>query len=366
MTTYGAEWSEHRFYKRDPLPEIAPALLNSEDIRQYVKKGCLLEEDSFDSGRMKLASYQMRFLGTLYDWVSKDGTLERRCRKVVKDQHIELSRNSISYLWLEERLRLPEYIAARFNLRISAVHRGILLGTGPLIDPGFGGRLLIPLHNLTDKDYHFCGGEGIIWIEFTKISQTERCLSSGKESERQSELADFLSEKAIDNPNSYFKRAGAVGVQSAFKGALDAAREAAKKADRQAQELDKRTRNLSFVGVLTLVAGIAALVLSALVLALTAMMLVFSAYDIRGRVTEWMDEQGERIQRLEMALEQRNEDSNASGVAQEAEVSEPANLEEEGAVSSEGGTESEGDGPRASSRGIRPERWEPPAPRVRQ
>ncbi len=46
----------------------------------------------------------------------------------------------------------------------------LLLGTGPLVDPGFHGNLLIPLHNLTSDEYVIRGDEGLIWIEFTKTS----------------------------------------------------------------------------------------------------------------------------------------------------------------------------------------------------
>jgi hypothetical protein len=65
---------------------------------------------------------------------------------------------------------LPNYIALRFNLRITHVHRGLLLGTGPLVDPGFQGRLLIPVHNLTDSDYPMDTNMALIWIEFTKTT----------------------------------------------------------------------------------------------------------------------------------------------------------------------------------------------------
>ena len=140
MTTYGAEWSEHRYYKQDPLPKIKPALLNSLDIKRYVDKGCLLESDTFDKRRMKPASYEMKLLGTLYRWEEVRGRPKKQCKTISCGDPVELPRNSISYLWLEEPLRLPEYIAARFNLRIREVHKGILLGTGPLIDPGSAAR----------------------------------------------------------------------------------------------------------------------------------------------------------------------------------------------------------------------------------
>ena len=50
------------------------------------------------------------------------------------------------------------------------MHRGLLVGTGPLVDPGFRGKLLIPLHNLTLDAYEIRGDEGLIWVEFTKTS----------------------------------------------------------------------------------------------------------------------------------------------------------------------------------------------------
>ena len=164
------KWRDREYYQYDPLPEIQPALLNSHDIKRYIDKGCLIEEKYFQSKRLKTASYEMRLLGRLYDWTMEEGILRRRCREVRECEDVILYRNSITYLWMEEKLLLPEYIAARFNLHIRHVHKGILLGTGPLVDPGFGGNLLIPLHNLTDKDHKLKGGEGVIWVEFTKLS----------------------------------------------------------------------------------------------------------------------------------------------------------------------------------------------------
>ena len=151
MTMTHKKWREHRYYKIDPFAdEIQPALLNSADIEKYVDKECLIEQDDFKKERLKAASYKIRFLGMLYDWeVKDDGRLQRRCIEISEGTKITLPRNSITYLWTKERLRLPEYIAARFDLHIHHVHKGILLGTGPMIDPGFFGEWLIPLHNLT-------------------------------------------------------------------------------------------------------------------------------------------------------------------------------------------------------------------------
>ncbi len=375
MTTYGAKWSQHRCYKKDPLPEIAPALLNSYDIARYVEEECLLERDSFEPERLKTASYEMRFLGTLYDWKLEGAKLERRCRKIVDGKKVELSRNSISYLWIQEHLRLPEYIAARFNLRIRDVHKGILLGTGPLIDPGFGGRILIPLHNLTDNDYSLVGGEGIIWVEFTKVSMQDCWLPDQEGSERPPDqegkerppdLVEFPHEKAIDDPNRYLLKAGAAsGVQSALRGALEeaksaagSAREAAQEARDKAEQFEARVSTFGFVGGAALLVGVVSLVVAAFVL-------LFSVYDFRGQVLDRVERQRERIDQLQSAFEGSQPESNASGAAGEAGDSEPSGVGVEEAVSSQEGVEPEAENPLASGRGPLPERRGSPTSRVR-
>ena len=70
-----------------------------------------------------------------------------------------------------EEFRLPQYIAARFNLHIFATStRGFSWAPAPSLTPDSPGPLLIPLHNLTDNDYNIPGGDPIIWVEFTKLS----------------------------------------------------------------------------------------------------------------------------------------------------------------------------------------------------
>jgi hypothetical protein len=61
----------------------------------------------------------------------------------------------------------------RFNLQVQNVYKGLLLGTGPIVDPGFVGKLFIPLHNLTSNEYKIKSNAALIDIEFTKLSASE-------------------------------------------------------------------------------------------------------------------------------------------------------------------------------------------------
>jgi deoxycytidine triphosphate deaminase len=120
----------------DPLPKIAPSLLNSADIYEYVAKTGMIAP--FYPWAVKPASYEASLLGPLIWWNEKN---EPQYRELGEGEVFTLQKNSIAFVSVEPTLRIPDYIALRFNLHITHVHRGLLLGTGPLVDPGFVGKL---------------------------------------------------------------------------------------------------------------------------------------------------------------------------------------------------------------------------------
>jgi deoxycytidine triphosphate deaminase len=164
------------FRRTDPFPEIDPALLNCADFCDYVAETGMLWPFNADVKDVKIASYDFRLLGRAIYW---DENRKRIETTIEQEQTFVLQPNSIAFVTLEPYLQLPDYIALRFNLRIMNVYRGLLLGTGPIIDPGYQGRLSIPLHNLTTNAYTFRGGESLISVEFTKIATHER-IKQGK------------------------------------------------------------------------------------------------------------------------------------------------------------------------------------------
>ena len=153
------------FERKDPFPEIDRALLNSADVSDYVATTGMIYP--FYEDKQKPASYEVAVLGKYVYWDEKN---KKHVGEIKRGKEFVLRRNSIAFVTLEPTFRIPEYIAFRFNLKITHIYRGILLGTGPLVDPGFTGKLSIPLHNLTTNDYTLVGGEPLIWMEFTKLS----------------------------------------------------------------------------------------------------------------------------------------------------------------------------------------------------
>ncbi|AZO10563.1 hypothetical protein EJ074_16565 [Mesorhizobium sp. M3A.F.Ca.ET.080.04.2.1] len=166
------------FDEFDPYAgKIEPALLNAGHLATYAMVTGMIEP--FDASRLiKPATYLVAAEGPVR-YRNDKGHVERfylsadpkkrETESCVRDS-VQIAPNSICFLTLEPTFRMPSYIAARFNLLIRDVYRGLLVGTGPLVDPGFDGRLSIPIHNFTTQPYDITAGEGIVYFEFTKLS----------------------------------------------------------------------------------------------------------------------------------------------------------------------------------------------------
>ena len=290
------DWTKSAFYSIDPFPKVLPSLLNSADIIRYANKGCLVHPFSRDKKLLNPATYTIRLLGTLYSWEQKgDG----RClcpSPIVEGEPVRIKANSITYLETKEVFRLPQYIAARFNLHIRYVHMGILLGTGPMVDPGFVGPLLIPLHNLTANDYNVEGGDRLLWVEFTKLTPHEYWSRSPEKfgNPPPQDLVVFRSEKRNLKAKKYFGKAEVWnrGVISAFKGALAELGSRTAASEKAAVTARKTVQRLTAAGSVGLVIG-------ALGLGAGIGTLVFSAYQLFQSNSDMVSRIHDRIDQIE-------------------------------------------------------------------
>lgn len=261
-----AEIRFQRHRSSDPFIDIPPALLNSADIFDYVRTTGMVHPFDHSGASLKSASYEVPFLGEVFWWEDS----KRQQETIGNGTRYKLKKNSIAFVWLHTVFRLPDYIALRFNFRITHVHRGLLLGTGPLVDPGFIGRILVPLHNLTSEDYILIGGHGLIWVEFTKVSPNSRWDTSS--TRPSTNFRAFPDDKKNKEPHYYFEKAsGGHPIQSSIPGEVQQAKadaEAAKNSAREARDYVARMRRWIYIGgaatAVSLVAAFAAVVISAI------------------------------------------------------------------------------------------------------
>ncbi len=209
----------------DPFPDIPPALLNSADIYDYARTTGMI--CPFDSTKLKSASYEASVGKDCIYW---DDQGKRRTIDLSKEGSFVLNPNSIAFVTTRERFRLPDYMAVRFNLTTTNVHRGLLLGTGPLVDPGFEGYILIPLHNLTTNKYKFVYEEKLIWLEFTKISHNERWAhDNDSKGFHKGQYVSFPEKKRDKKPEEYLEQPE---IRSSIPDAIREAQKSAKRSER--------------------------------------------------------------------------------------------------------------------------------------
>lgn len=157
------------FNNVDPFPNIPSALLNSADIIKYIMTTGMIEK--FNIENMSGATYTCEFSGEYIRWNDKKELIKKTLNE---NEELELEPDSITFLAVKQYFRIPSYMVLRFNLRVSHVYKGLLLGTGPIVDPGFIGQIFIPLHNLTSNYYLIKKDAGLIEVEFTKMSNNNK------------------------------------------------------------------------------------------------------------------------------------------------------------------------------------------------
>lgn len=158
------------------------AVLLAEGIKRYVEKNVLVSREDFGAGqylgaKLKGAGYTMT-PDPNGAWTF-DGEGEVKNQVVLYPTEDSTDRNgpfylvrkhSLVYIRLRQQLRIPYYFIGRHNLKITYVYQGLLLGTGPQVDPGYVGHLIIPLHNLTTRDVRVYVNKSFVSVDFVRTT----------------------------------------------------------------------------------------------------------------------------------------------------------------------------------------------------
>ena len=243
----------------DPFPKIPPSLLSADHIKNYVMATGAIAPFYTGGGRhsrLKMATYEGR-IGERAFLYNKNGRLE----SLDFDKDLTVKANSIVFVECDLDFRLPNYLALRFNLQIRHVHRGLLLGTGPLVDPGYWGKLCIPLHNLTDEDYSIPRDDGLIWVEFTKTTANPQ----GDASLGRSPLEPVENKNGYWDIREFIERAarpiGGRGVTVPIRSSISKVERRAESAEKNAKKAQRWVRGIGFVGGLGAFTALVALAL---------------------------------------------------------------------------------------------------------
>lgn len=185
-------------YWNDPFPDLQ-GMLTSEHIRRYHEQvGRMIRP--FDPGLLKTASYELT-LGTQHLIEGEDRVLSE------DDPKLRLPPNSLSFVSMQQVLLLPHYLVGRFDLAIQFIYQGLLLGTGPQVDPGFQGALSCPLHNISNDEIVIELGQSFAKIDFAKtVPRPVEVREAWSQLKTEKELARWVEDLPSSSSSRVFKR----------------------------------------------------------------------------------------------------------------------------------------------------------------
>jgi len=80
----------------------------------------------------------------------------------------------VAVLKTGEILRLPRFMIARWNIRVTHAYAGLLWVGGPQVDPGYVGHLFCPIYNLSDKPVTLSRGETLALMDFQRTTPFDK------------------------------------------------------------------------------------------------------------------------------------------------------------------------------------------------
>ncbi len=147
-------------------------ILTDNQILAANKAGDILI-DPFDEKQVQPATYDFR--------VGEKGatTSTKKLINIRETGFLLLNPGDFAIITVLEKLKLNLQYTGRFGLRSKYTRKGIIATTGPQIDPGYNGRLILGLTNLTPKSISLPYKDNLVSVEFHKLEEKSSKSYSG-------------------------------------------------------------------------------------------------------------------------------------------------------------------------------------------
>ena len=168
--------------KRNGLP---PGILVDRQIRLAREKK-LLQIDPFEEEFLEPATYDLR--------VGERAAVTTSSRPInlAEVKMLTLEPGAMAILQSLEVLTLSSHIVGRIGPKSMLLRRGVIAATGPQIDPGFHGRLIVNLINLSPRTFVLRYGAPFLSVEFHYLSEPPEHPYAGEYQDRTELSAEEL------------------------------------------------------------------------------------------------------------------------------------------------------------------------------
>jgi len=147
-------------------------ILTNKQIEETYRRGEILIEP-FEQRQVEAATYDLR--------VGSQGvtTTSKKVVDIKEHGFIVISPGDFGVVTAFEELRLNAQHAGRFGLRSKYAPKGLIATTGAQIDPGYHGRLVVGLTNLSPKPITLAYKDDFLTVEFHRLEEASTKAYSG-------------------------------------------------------------------------------------------------------------------------------------------------------------------------------------------
>jgi len=147
-------------------------ILTDNQISETCKKGDIIIEP-FSEKQIQPATYDLR--------VGNQGatTTSKKIVNIKETGYLLLAPGDVGVVTVLEEIRMGLQYSGRFGLRSKYARKGLIATTGPQIDPGYHGRLIVAITNLTPKNVSLPYKDDFISVEFHRLEEPAKKLYSG-------------------------------------------------------------------------------------------------------------------------------------------------------------------------------------------
>jgi deoxycytidine triphosphate deaminase len=122
----------------------------------------------FNKDNVRRSSYDLTVGDEYYIGGEADET-SLKTEQLAREQAFTIPPHAICFVLCAESIHLTDELTARVSLRMSLIYKGLVLTTQPPFDPGYKGKVVVMLHNLSSQPHTIREGERLATIEFVRL-----------------------------------------------------------------------------------------------------------------------------------------------------------------------------------------------------
>lgn len=151
-------------------------VLQYEKIKYLVDKIKLIETKCEDNNCIKGASYDLH-VGNVIAYKGE--------RYNIKEAgELTIGKHEIAYIESEETLNIPQYMVARYDLRMEFQRKGLMLQAGLHMDPGYSGKVFSLLFNLSNEPVTLGYQKPFASMEFSYLAKREEADEESRKTDQ--------------------------------------------------------------------------------------------------------------------------------------------------------------------------------------